>query len=148
MPSHGNINTLSILGNTCQFVLGVTASCCHSGNLRCPWIQLSDCSADCLQYHIANTDFSHPIAGLVFWPELAYSPAEYLHCRLFFSPNVLLLLVCMFLRWILFCYQPDICFSNLCFSGLCSVICKSHLFPQENALLSIIKENTKQKMFR
>lgn len=87
-----------ILGNTGQSVRHVAASRCHSGNLRCPWIQLSDCSADCLQDHIANTDFSHPIAGVVFWPALAYSPAKYLHCRLFFFPNVLLLLVCMFLR--------------------------------------------------
>lgn len=77
-----------ILGNTGQFVLHVTASRCHCGNPRCPWIQLSDCSADCLQDHIANTDFSHPVAGVVFWPALAYSPAKYLHCRLFFPKRI------------------------------------------------------------
>lgn len=83
LSSHDNVNKL-ILGNTGWFVLDVKVSRCHSGNLSCPWIQLSDSSADFLEYHIANTDFSHPMAGLVFWPELAYSLAECLHCRLFF----------------------------------------------------------------
>lgn len=81
--SHGNVNKL-ILGNTGWFVLDVKASRSHSGSLSCPRFQLSDCWADFLQYHIANTDFSHPVAGLLFWPELAYSLAECLHCRLFF----------------------------------------------------------------
>lgn len=128
------------------FVLDIKAFC--SSPVELPYY-LEYCRSVFPQYHIANTDFSHPLASpLLFWLEHTHSLAEYLCCRLFFPKCIvtislhfskmnLILLSSSKRNDLRFVYTFLICVLVL-FYGY-GIICKRHLFPQRNVIFNIIK---------